>query len=225
MYGGFEHEVRVFDCRGAGTIGGTSWAALGCDAYIPYTSGAPAAFSDACLIPSARGDGYGEVIGSSYSLLGVDVRVWMQTSGYNTPVEDILFRMCLMEDVAPNLGIPMANYGFQDWSYANSTLQSFPAWGAVTNARYGILDDKMKLFPAGGWVSTDGNYGVNKGCIFDLCKRWPGGRRVHTKPGAAHGTPAIAKLSDYNVFLCAMRTALTGSTITYHFTSRAYYST
>lgn len=220
-----EREVRVFDTRGSGTIGGTAWANLGCDEYINNGGTTVAAYTDACLIPSARGSGYGEIQVGKYNLLGVDVRVFVEPSGNNTQNADILCRFALIEDMAPNLGTPSGPYGFQDWSDEQSTLQSFPAWGAAANARYRVLDEWMGLMTYIPWVA--GGVAVNSisGKVCELKYRWPQARLVGTKVGSDAATPSIAKLSNCNVFLAAIRTTVTGSTLNYYFTARAYYYT
>ena len=88
------------------TAAGTDWAnsEVPCDNYV-NSSGVAAAYTDSCLIPTANGSGYGQVIGNKYNLKKLRVRGMLQIATQSDAADvgsPVTARIMLVRDKQPN---------------------------------------------------------------------------------------------------------------------------
>ena len=100
-------ETKYFDTAYASSVAmTTSWTG----SELTMTSftnsgGAPASYTDSCIIPSANGTGYGQVVGSRYALKKIRYRFassLVPTTGGTVLSASPVLRICLVMDTAPN---------------------------------------------------------------------------------------------------------------------------
>ena len=104
----FGPETKYFDVAidADVTTAGTTWAdtEVPCDFYV-NSSGAPAAYTDSALIPTAQGSGYGQVDGLKYRIKKIRVRGALSTANLTaqaTVSSGTITRLLLVMDTAPN---------------------------------------------------------------------------------------------------------------------------
>lgn len=206
----FRPEVKYFDCAFAVTTSSQSaWTNL----YVPMTSymnadgSTVSAYTAAAIIPSAIGNGYGQVIGNKYMIKKIKVRgtVRRLTSTLQTATHSPLrWRVMLVMDTQPN-GAQVDPATFMtDWGAGSDCLNSFQSISSGSGGRIRILGDRfitcMPTAAANNAAATTVSLS-NEAKQFGFTKTWKKGLKVNIKSGAS--TPAVASLSDVNIFLVA----------------------
>ena len=222
-------ETKYFDTgiNVAVTATATTWAdtEVACDNYI-NTSGAAAAYTDSCLLPTAVGSGYGQVNGNRYKLKKVRVRGTGFTNIQPDQADALnaaQVRMLLVMDTQPNGAQAQGEDVIQD---IGDSLENIHAYikTSSTSGRFQVLKDKRFLLqPA--IMGTDG---ANTNSItfnsfkFDFTYKPKMPRIVNIKAG--NSTPTVAGTVDCNIFLlCFGLVQNIGGTISISAASRAYY--
>lgn len=175
------------------------------------SSGSPAAYTDCCLIPTAQGTGYGQVVGQRYKLKKIRVRGELtstQATAGTTVGAPVNVRILLVMDTQPigAGGVGAQAQGediMQDFGEAQENAYSFQR---VANAsgRYRILKDEICVLDVGvaandttaGTISTQRN---SKHFSFQYRPKVP--LNIQIKNGNA--TPTIAGVQSHNIFLLA----------------------
>lgn len=126
-------ETKYFDVgiQTTVTTAGTTWAdtEVFADNYV-NSSGTPAAYTDAALIPSAQGSGYGQINGNRYKLKKIRVR----GNIYAAPLVDqndapypVTARLLLIMDTQPNGTQAQGETIMQDFGAAGENIHAFKA--------------------------------------------------------------------------------------------------
>lgn len=224
----FPTEIKYFDTTGAFNIPGTAdWlgSEVLCSSYIQSDGTTVGAYTDAALIPSAIGSGYGQVNGSKYFLKGLTVRGEVQ-SGVLSDQADVVvartIRIVLVHDTQPNGAQAQGEDVFTDLGSAAQCVYSFLAMGAGAGGRFRILADRViSLQPA--VAGTDGastNSQVFETKPFMLNANFRSPLQVCLKANSA--TPTTASLSNNNIFMLAHVNGATPTNIL-NFACRARY--
>jgi len=191
--------------------------------YVQSDGTTVGAYTDAALIPSAIGAGYGQVNGSKYRIKKIRVR-GIVTS---TPAADnndvgapAGVRVVLVQDTRPNGAQAQGEEVFTDMGGASQCNFSFLAMGAGQAGRFRILKDQfIVLNPA--VAATDGNNTNSfsrNGEMFSFTWKPKVSPEVLLKANSS--TPTVASLSSMNVFLLAHSDS---AAITIQACSRTYY--
>lgn len=222
-------ETKYFDTgiNIAVTATATTWAdtEVLCDNYI-NTSGAAAAYTDACLIPTAVGAGYGQVNGNRYKLKKLRARGSFFTN-IQTDQADALnaaqVRMLMVMDKQPNGAQVQGEDVMQD---IGDSLENIHAYykTSTNSGRFKILkDERFVLQPAA--IGTDG---ANTNSItfetgtFDFTYKPKKPLLVNIKAGNA--VPTIAGTVDCNIFLLLFGLVQNvGAAVSLSAACRAYY--
>lgn len=202
-------ETKYFDClfNNEMTGSGAAWTAteVPMDAYID-TSGTSAVYTDKCIIPTASGTGYGQIIGGKYKLLRVRVRGHIRIdtlSDEADSAEPTYVRLILVLDTQPNKAQAQGEVVMQDMGTAESNLHSFMNVFGNTG-RFQILKDKnytvevSSSFNDAAATSSIGFKGIN----FKLGWNPRTPQIVNFVSGGA--TPSVSKCIDHNVFMLCL---------------------
>jgi len=182
------------------------------------------AYTDAALIPSGVGSGYGQIVGNKYILKKLKVRGELLSSpipNSDDATSANTVRLMLVQDTQPNGAQVQATNLLTDWGSASQINYSFQAIASGGGGRFRVLYDKiMMLQPR--MMGTDGtntNSCINESKQFFISKKWKKGLKIVIKSNS--GTPAVANLSDNNIFLVAHTAGV--SSVTIRGNSRAVY--
>lgn len=204
----FKPEVKYFDCafqqnfEGAANTWGTSNTLL-MTSYMNADGSTVSSYTGAAIIPSAIGNGYGQVVGNKYMIKKIKVRgtVWKAAITDAVTPDSVLVRVLLVQDTQPN-GAQVDPATFMtDWGSANNLINSYQAIASGSGGRIRILADKfipLQIIP-GEAPSADSTYTYYERKQFTFSKTWKKGLKVVIKSGSA--TPSVASLSDMNIFM------------------------
>jgi len=208
-----EHSVAV----------GADWAGteVPCDFYILDDGVTVGAYTDAALIPSASGTGYGEIAGNRYQLKKIRVRGQMTVTTATaaaTVKGAVNARVALVMDTDPKGTQLQGEKVFSDLGAAGVCNYSFRQMGQVTQSFEILKDVRFSLMPtvASNNASASTISTGYQQMQFDFSYTFKVPRQVHVLEGT---DPDIQQLSDCNIFLLAH--ADTASTISC--AARAYY--
>lgn len=218
-------ETKYFDTGINVSIAaaGGDWASteVTCDNYID-SNGAAAAYTDCCLLPTANGSAYGQVVGNRYYLKKIRVRGHLQTAVLSDSADAASprkARLMLVMDTQPNGQQAQGEDIMQDVGAAQENEYSFKRVSAESS-RFRILKDEfLECVPTNS--QTDG---ANTGSIaysrpqfsFQYQPRKP--IQVNVKSGNA--TPTIAGTVNCNVFMILYAPDFATSIVA---SSRCYY--
>jgi len=191
--------------------------------YVQSDGTTVGAYTDAALIPSAIGAGYGQVNGSKYRIKKIRCR-GIVTSTAASDNNDVGapagVRVVLVQDTRPNGAQAQGEEVFTDMGGASQCNFSYLAMGAGQAGRFRILKDQfVVLNPA--VAATDGtntNSFSRNGEMFSFTWKPKVPPEVLLKANSA--TPTVASLSSMNVFLLAHSDS---AAITIQACSRTYY--
>lgn len=222
-------ETKYFDCgfNVSVTTAGTTWAdtEVPMDNYI-NASGAAAAYTDSCLIPTAQGSAYGQIEGQRYLLKKLRVRGAVIASGASD-LPDVMparfVRILLVMDMQPNGAQAQGEDIMQDTGELQENMFSFQRTSTQTG-RFRILKDKfITLNP--GTAGTDGASTVSanvNSATFKFSYAPRNGVRVQVRNG--NSTPTVAGTIDCNIFMLAYcYGSSTVQSVTLQGCSRAYF--
>jgi len=214
-------ETKYFDCgfSAAVTAAGTTWAdtELPMDNYV-NSSGAPAAYTDSCLIPTAIGSAYGQVDGNSFQLQKIRIRGNIRRSAPAADQADVLppltVRALLVMDTMPNGAQAQGEDVIQDFGEYNENTFAFQRVSA-TAGKFRVLKDETWSLPV---VTAADNAAVgpftssqHTGQVLFNWKWQPRiPLKVNVKAGSA--TPTIASTINCNIFVLVY--AMQGSAVT-----------
>lgn len=192
--------------------------------------GNPANYSGYALIPSAQGSGDGEVIGTSYTVWGIRVKVF-QSGSFGAapyPTGSAVYRWLLVLDHAPNGQQELGKNVMTDFFGSTFYGDLFAPVAESESRRFEILDEFTWVQSPGavGPIDKDYSSGLITECgstYFVLEKKWPQGLPVKIKGG--YSTPNVAALSDKNIFLMGRYvSAFAGVNNEFGWTSRCEYT-
>lgn len=226
-------ETKYFDVGIAASVtwAGDTWAdsEVPADHYV-NSSGTAAGYTDSCLIPTANGSGYGQVVGTKYHLKAIRVRgqlsVAASTAGTATS-DGVKVRLLLVEDCQPNGAQAQGEDILQDVGTSPENMNSFLR---IPNAlgRFKILKDKMiMLQPA---VSVNNASATTVSTSFESKSfkiNYAPKKPIEVNIKASSTTPAIAQTINRNYFLLlAGLDCPSGAVkaVTISAASRAYYN-
>jgi len=181
-------------------------------------------YTDAALIPSGVGPGYGQVVGNKYILKKLKVRGELLSS----PIPDSddattanTVRLMLVQDTQPNGAQVQATNLLTDWGSASQINYSFQAIASGGGGRFRVLYDKIHMLQPAmmGTDAANKNSCINMSKQFFIAKKWKKGLKIVIKSNS--GTPAVANLSDNNIFLVVHSAGV--SSVTIRGNSRAIY--
>lgn len=209
------------------TAAGTDWAnsEVPCDNYV-NSSGVAAAYTDSCLIPTANGSGYGQVIGNKYNLKKLRVRGMLQIATQSDAADvgsPVTARIMLVRDKQPNGAQAQGEDVMQDLGAFGENAFSFMRV-ADNVGRFEIIKDKTFILNR-NTAFTDGTSTGSVGCNgvkfkFDYMPK--DAIKVSIRSGNA--TPTIAGTINENIFMLAYANALGAvSAVRVFAASRAYY--
>lgn len=226
----FPTETKYFDTAYQATVASTAdWAAtnIACATAIG-SDGAPAAYTESALIPSANGSGFGQVVGNKYMLKALRARGHFQVTLLSDQADAVVpptIRAVLVLDTQANGAQETGPNVFADMGSAGQNVYTFQQMGAGMPGRFQILGSKVfqmvhPLTFNDGAAATPGTGSLIIAPIqFEFTKQWKRGRKICIKSNT--GTAAIANLVDQNIFLLCHATA--GFTVTCVGCARAYY--
>lgn len=197
-----------------------------CTNYIQSDGTTVGSYTASALIPSANGAGYGQVVGSKYSIKKIRVRGQVVAAALpdqaDVPAMQTV-RLVLVEDLQPNGAQAQGEDVFTDLGGAAQVQYSFLAMAAGAGGRFRILKDEiLTLQPASsGTDGTNTNSVVLEGATFNWT--WAPKKSVPVRIKANASSPAVAALSDRNIFLLAHSSAGTVS-IAINGCARCYYN-
>jgi len=202
-------ETKYFDTTFTANVDtAADWATAGVamTSYVNADGSTVSAYTDKALIPSAVGSGYGQVVGTKYALKKIHVRGEL----YGTAAADqadvvpgTSVRVVLVHDTQPNGAQATGDLVFTDLGNARQCNFSFLAMGAGGNGRFRILKDKTYLLQP-GLAGTDGastNSVICSNGKFNFMYKPK--KPINVRIKASGATPAIAQLTDSNIFLMA----------------------
>lgn len=217
-------ETKYFDTgiNVAVTSGSADWTAseVPCDNFV-NSSGTAAAYTDSCLVPTAVGSGYGQVIANRYKLKHIRLRGDITRAVDNdsgTMQNGTAIRIMLVMDTQPN-GLQAQGEDVMQDVGAGETIYSYQRIADAGN-RFRVLKDKiiqMDNIVAGTDGSNTNSLGFRRASFrFQWKPKVP--LAVNIKSGNA--TPTIAGAINCNIFLLLMTG---GQAITIKAATRAYY--
>lgn len=224
----FAPETKYFDLAQQFTVGSAAdWTGTEVtnSAYIAPDGTTLTAYTESALIPSAVGAGYGQVTGSKYMLKALRCRGNLSATALSDQADmtgPVNVTLALVLDTQPNGAQAQGEDVFTDLGTAAQCNHSFQAMGAGTGGRFKILKRKMfTLQPAtAGTDGTNTNSLMMSGTQYSMEMQWPRGLLCNIKTNSA--VPAVASLSDNNIFLLAHRDG--SAPVVLSGASRAYYS-
>jgi len=221
-------EVKYFDVgiNTAVTTAGTTWAdtEVPADSYV-NSGGAAAAYTDACLVPTAQGSGYGQVNGNKYLLKTLRVKgsVFVAVPSGSTSVKNpVPVRLVLVMDTMPSGAQAQGEDVFQDFGALEENAYSFLRM-ASGGGRYQILKDKIVTITPQA-AASDGATGTVTTSFSQPHFKFAvkPNKEVQIKTGNA--TPTVAGTVNCNIFLLAYAYQNTSAAaVTVQACSRAYY--
>lgn len=221
-------ETKYFDTTFNATVDSAAdWAttSVAMTSYIQSDGVTVGAYTDRAIIPSAVGSGYGQVVGSKYLLKKVAVKGEIVSSAAADQADALgsrTVRIVLVEDTQPNGAQATGDLIFTDLGNASQCQYSFLAMGASGNGRFRILKDKTYMCqPA--VMGTDGantNSQANNGASVKFTVNFKKPKAIRIKANSS--TPAIASLTDCNIFMLA-HASTTSPAFTFVGAARAYY--
>jgi len=225
-------EPKYFDCgiSHAVTAAGTTWAdtEVACDNFVD-SNGSPAAYTGACLVPTANGSGYGQVDGTQYMLKKIRVRGSIMRSAALGDQADIqpplTIRCMLVMDTMPNGSQAQGEDIMQDIGEFGENLYSFMRV-AATAGKFRVLKDETWDLPVLA-AATDGTNTSSQNCgQANFNWKWQPKvpLRVNIKAGTGT-TPSVSGTINCNIFMLvfAMQNAAVVQ-VTVRAASRCYYS-
>jgi len=223
---GMAPETKYFDTTQAMTVASAAdWTGteVTCASYIQSDGTTVGAYTDAALIPSAVGAGYGQVTGNKYMLKNLrikgEITPQVVPDGADVPGMGVV-RIVLVQDTQPNGAQAQGEEVFTDLGAALLCNYSFMAMGAGSGGRFRILKDKTyRLQPA--LAATDGtntNSSARSGAQYSFSYKPKKPIQVVVKANSA--TPTVATLSNNNFFLLAHSSV---GSVVLNGATRAYY--
>lgn len=223
-------ETKYFDC-GINTLvttAGSTWAdtEVPCDNYV-NSGGSPAAYTDCCLIPTAVGSGYGQVVGNKYKIKKIRVRGGMNIptiTGGTTVGLPGMVRMVLVMDTQPSGTQAQGEDVFQDYGADAENIFAFLRTAQQSN-RYRILKDE--IFPCDPTVAANNAAGTTVSTAYQVVPfsfQYVPKTPIDVAIKSGNSTPTIAGTVNCNIFLLAYgiyNTAAQG--IQVNAASRCYY--
>lgn len=205
----FGPETKYFDTAidASVTTAGSSWAdtEVPCDFYV-NSSGAPAAYTDSALIPSAQGSGYGQVDGLKYRIKKMRIRGSLSTAtttGGTAASSGTLTRLLLILDTQPNFAQAQGEDIMQDIGDYSSNAYTFQRV-SQSGGRFRILKDKWFRNNPGVAVNNAGATTVSESYTNSIFKfQWIPKVPIEVNIKAGNATPTVAALSNINIFLLA----------------------
>jgi len=206
----FRPEVKYFDCAFASALTPpANWSTLAIPmvSYMNADGSTVSAYTAAAIIPSAIGNGYGQVIGNKYLIKKLKVRATVRRATESTGT--VVFgplraRVLLVQDTQPN-GAQVDTATFMtDWGTGQESINSFQSISAGSGGRIRILGDRFVSLSPAAAVNNASATTVSAAWEtkqVNFTKTWKKGLKVVVKSGAS--TPAVASLSDMNIFLVA----------------------
>jgi len=220
-------EVKYFDCgiNTAVTTAGTTWAdtEVPCDNYV-NSSGAPAVYTDNCLVPTAQGSGYGQVNGNKYLLKTIRIKGSLSaaiTTGSDNVAGPIPVRLVLVMDNMPSGAQAQGEDVFQDFGATEENAYSFLRM-ASGGGRYTILKDKLVTLNPQVSASNAAATTVSTSYMqphFKFAVKL--NKEVQIKTGNA--TPTVAGTVNCNLFLLAYAYQSGVAAVIVQGCSRVYY--
>lgn len=199
---------KYFDCQFDGSIASSndwSTSVIAMDRYMAADGSTPTAYTDAAMIPTAIGTGYGQVLGNKYRIHKLKVRGCVITpfatgAGAGVPGR---VRLILVLDTQPNGAQASGASIFPDWGSSNQNIDTYLSMAGSSAGRFIILADWREVLDP-QVVYYDGTSVRNgaQGKLFEFEKVWKNGLEVYLKGGAA--TPTVASLCNRNIFLVGM---------------------
>jgi len=221
-------ETKYFDVSLLQTVASAAdWTGteVPCTNYIQSDGTTLGAYTDAALLPSAVGAGYGQVVGSKYHIKKIRIRGEVK-SAIAVDQADVsvatTVRIVLVEDTRPNGAQGQGEEVFADMGTAAQNNFNFLAMGAGQGGRFRILKDEIVVLQP-SVAGTDGantNSVVNGAATFSFTYKPSGVKEVMLKANSA--TPTVASLSSCNYFLLCHSSATTIGTVI-SAVSRCYY--
>jgi len=210
-------ETKYFDTTHAFTIPGTAdW--LGSEvlssSYIQSDGTTVGAYTDAGLIPSAIGSGYGQVTGTKYLLKAIRCKGMVLSSALADQADGAFgrnVRIVLVHDTQPNGAQAQGEDVFTDLGAANQAQFSFLAMGAGGGGRFRILKDKIvKINPMAAQTdgASTGSISWESG-LYNFTYQPKKPIEVCLKGNSA--TPTIASLTTDNIFMLVHSSSSTPS--------------
>lgn len=223
-------ETKYFDTSQSMSLStAADWTGseVPCTNYIQSDGTTVGAYTDAALIPSAIGAGYGQVVGSKYKIKKIRVRGELQSQiavdQADVPVPASV-RLVLVHDTRPNGAQAQGEEVFTDMGSASQVNYSFLAMGAGQAGRFRILKDEfVMLQPAvagADSLAVATNSIVRTGHLFSFT--WKPKVPYEVLLKANSNTPTVASLSNCNIFLLAHSSNGNGAT-TLNSCARVYY--
>jgi len=205
----FGPETKYFDTAidASVTTAGSTWAdtEVPCDNYV-NSSGAPAAYTDSALIPSAQGSGYGQVDGLKYRIKKLRIRGSLSTAtttGGTAASSGTLTRLLLIMDTQPNFAQAQGEDIMQDVGDYSSNAYTFQRV-SQSGGRFRILKDKWFRNNPAVAVNNAGATTVSEAYTNSIFKfQWIPKVPVEVNIKAGNATPTVAALSNINIFLLA----------------------
>lgn len=222
-------EVKYFDTSFDYTLStandwGTSTVLLA--ATYVNSSGSVASYVGAPLIPSSIGSGYGQIVGNSYLIKRIKVRGVLYP-GTNNTADAVrngnAVRLIMVQDMQPNGAQAAANTFLTDFGVGGQNISSFMSIASGTGGRFRFLYDKIIKLPV-GTSACSAPPQINTGGqleVVEFEKTWKRGLRVYvtnTTPG-----PAVANLSNCNIFLVAQSSNSGVATVLWRACTRCSY--
>jgi len=173
---------------------------------IKEISDAVGAYTDAAIVPSAIGAGYGQIVGSKYLIKKIRIKGELlpvvSSDAADVPVPASV-RIVVVLDTQPNGAQAQGEDIFTDLGNAQQCNYSFLALAAGAGGRFKILKDQMFLSqPAvAGTDGTNTNSTSRSGCLFNF--EWQPSKPLTCRVKASSATPTVATLSDNNIFILA----------------------
>lgn len=202
-------ETKYFDTVQNQTVASAAdWTGteVTCQTYIQSDGTTVGAYTDAALLPTAIGAGYGQVNGNKYFVKHMRVRGELVPS-VGSDAADVqgpaTVRIVLVHDTQPNGAQAQGEEVFTDTGSAGQCNYSFQAMGAGSGGRFRILKDKTFMLQPGmaGTDGTNTNSVVRNGAKFNFAYRPKKPIQVILKANSS--TPTVASLSNNNIFLLA----------------------
>lgn len=225
----FAPETKYFDTAFNAAIAlAADWTGteVPMTSYIQSDGTTVGAYTDASLVPSAVGAGYGQVVGSKYLLKGLRVRGTIGNAfaadQADMPAAPVV-TVCLVQDTQPNGAQAQGEEVFTDLGSALQCAFSFQAMGAGAGGRFKILKRKTYVLTP----TVAGTDGANTNSV-GIGSRYFEFTYQPKKPvlcniKASSSTPTVATISDNNFFLLAKASGFAAAAPSIVGAARAYY--
>jgi len=219
-------ETKYFDTSFNWAIGSAAdWT--GTEApmtnYVQSDGTTVGAYTDAAIIPSAIGAGYGQINGNKYYIKRIRIKgavvPTVESDQADVPGPQTC-RIVVVEDTQPQGAQAQGEQIFTDLGSAAAVNFSFLAMAAGSGGRFRILKDKIYINQPGS-AGTDGASTMStsrNGQLFKFNINFSKPRQVILKANSA--VPTVASLSNCNIFILAHAQGTTTSLIG---AARCYY--